>query len=488
MTARQSVLVAGGGVAGIASALALSQLGVPVTLVETRKKLGGRATSFTDVRTGEHLDNCQHVVLGCCTNYLDFLRRLSALEKLTWTREQYWIERGGRTSIIRPSFLPAPTHFSLSVLAARFLSLNEKLALARAMNAILRADRSRWINKTFADFLASVGQPPRLIRVFWAPVVISACNLPCERCCASSALQVFQEGFIANAHAADVGVSRVPLVELYDRAESIITAAGGSIRLGTSIQSLTPRSITLNTGEVLHADKVISTLPAERLREVLSDELITSDPRLTAATHVSHSPILGVHMRFDRPILTTPHAVLVDAGVQWLFRKDDEGTSIHAVISAADDWLQLTEDQVAQRVLSDLHAHIPSSIGAKLLWVRPVKEKRATFALTPDFEPLRPAVIPSSPDGLILAGDWVQSGWPATMEGAVRTGYAAAAAALGRPAGELVVRDMPPSRLCRLLGLKQVPSPLLQSSPPDRTPPAHRTQATPLPSTPALTS
>lgn len=449
----QSVIIAGGGIAGIAAALRLAEAGVAVTLLETRKKLGGRATSFVDVRSGAILDNCQHVVLGCCTNYLDLLARLGESDKITWTDAQWWIEPGGRTSVIRPGPLPAPGHFSFSMLSVRFLSWPEVSSLARAMLAVLRVDRTRWRDRTFAQFLAQQGQSERVIRRFWTPVIVSACNLEPHKVAASSALHVFQEGFLAHRDAASIGVSTVPLVQLYDRAEEVIRAAGGKIELGCSVERVETGAVITGGGgggERLTADRVICALPVERAIDALPE----SDPRLPLMRRFTHSPILGVHLVFDRPVLTTPHAVLVDCAVQWLFRKDEAGRSLHAVISGADEWMPLTEAQIGERVLADIRRCIPPARGATLLSVRAVKERRATFAPTPEVEASRPpALAPGPEDHVILAGDYTATGWPATMEGATRSGYAAAAAALGRPARELVVPDIQVALGARLLGL-----------------------------------
>ncbi len=430
----RSVLIVGGGIAGIAAALRLSEAGLPTTLLETRKKLGGRATSFTDPRSGETLDNCQHVAMGCCTAYLDLLSRLGVLDQLEWTRDQYWIETGGRTSVVRPSPLPAPAHFAPAILAARFLSLAEKAALAWGGHCIARARRADWTTRTFGQFLTSARQPRRLIDRFWAPVVISACNLPCDAVCAASALQVFQEGFFGSPRAAEIGVSRVPLLSLYDRAEQVISAAGGRLRLGCGVERLDASSVLTTAGERLSADAVICALTPERAAEVIDAALFAADPRLPGLARFTFSPILGVHLTFDRPVLSSPHAVLVDGATQWLFRKDADGRKLHAVISAADDWMDLSEAAIGERVLADIRAHLPAARAAQLLSVRSVKEKRATFAATPEVERLRPAAIgPAGLRGVILAGDYTATGWPATMEGAARSGYAAAAAILGVP-------------------------------------------------------
>ncbi|CAN5780325.1 hydroxysqualene dehydroxylase HpnE [soil metagenome] len=455
MSAARHVLIAGGGLAGIAAAVALAQARTRVTLIETRKKLGGRATSFADVRSGETLDNCQHVVLGCCTNYLSLLDRLDARRHLRWTHTQHWIEPGGRTSMIAPGMLPAPLHFLGSVLGARFLSLGEKIALGRAMRTILKARRAEWRTRTFADFLTAARQPERLVRRFWAPVVVSACNLNVERVCAAAALQVFQEGFLASATAADVGLSAVPLVELYAGVEAIIAKAGGTLRLGCSVARLDATQIVTTTGETISADRVICALPPERAAEVASDALRAADGRFDMYSRLTHSPILGVHLRFDRGVLKTPHAVLVDGSVQWLFRKDDTGHALHAVISAADDWMALTEAEIAERVRREIAEYLPAARDARLLWARAVKEKRATFAVTPEAEALRPPPLPAAWRGpvpaVILAGDAVQTGWPATMEGAVRSGYAAAALALARSPREFLTPDARISGLYSLL-------------------------------------
>jgi squalene-associated FAD-dependent desaturase len=467
VTGTGRVIVAGGGIAGIACALRLAERGVRVTLLETRRKLGGRATSFVDARTGETLDNCQHVALACCTNYLDLLDRLDALDKITWTSEQYWVQRGGVVSVVAPGLLPAPFHFMGSILGARFLTWGEKNRLGDAMRAIVRAERAAWASRTFAEFLRASNQSQRAIEVFWAPVVISACNVGVDRVSAASALQVFQEGFLAHRHAADIGVSRVPLLELYDRAEGVIERAGGEIRLGCSVERLGAASVDVfesGTRRTLHAERVVCALPPERAAAVIDPELVQSDARLRSLGGIEHSPILGVHLRGDGPLMHLPHAVLVEGATQWLFRKDDRGCAVHAVISAADEWMGLNEAEIGRRVVADLHAYFPESRGVPIASVRSVKEKRATFLCTPEVEALRPEGIDDRQsveagagarrDGLILAGDYTRTGWPATMEGATRSGYTAAGGVLGVDPRSMLVADMVPAWGARLAGLR----------------------------------
>lgn len=447
-----SVIVVGGGIAGIAAGLRLAEAGVAVTLLETRKKLGGRATSFHDSRTGLTIDNCQHVAMGCCTNYLDLCARLGVLDKIRWQREIYWVEAGGRVSVMSPGMLPAPAHFASSFLGVAFFSASEKFHAAMGMRGALTAERSAWRHATFADWLNDQGQPRTLIEKFWSPIIVSACNLPVERVSAESALHVFQEGFLAHRDAAAVGVAAVPLVELYDAAEGVLARAGGRVRLGTGVETVWPDHVVTTGGEALRAEAVICAVPPERAARIVAEEVQRDDERFAGIARITHSPILGVHLTFDRPVLPMHSAVLVERGTQWLFRKSAPGeaaamlgSQVHAVISAADEWVAMDEEAIVQRVVADVRACFPASRGAQVVSARAVKEKLATFAPTPEVEALRPGTTGSS--GLILAGDYVRTGWPATMEGATRSGYMAAEAVLGDRG--LVVPSLRAARLVR---------------------------------------
>jgi zeta-carotene desaturase len=446
------VLIIGGGIAGIAAAVRLSGRGVPVTLLETRKKLGGRATSFTDVRSGEILDNCQHVVLGCCTNYLDLLGRLGVSEKIRWHDEQYWVEEGGRVSVLRPGVCPTPLHFLGSILRARFMSWSDVGALSVAIAAIMRADRGQHEQETFGAYLARLEQPESFVRRFWSPVIVSACNMDVGRVSASAALHVFQEGFLANRAAARIGVPGVPLVDLYANAEEIIASAGGRVVLGAGVASVDEGGATTSDGERYEAGHVICAVPVERVNRVVDERVRARDRRFGALDSFTHSPILGVHLRFAAPVMEFPHAVLVDRPTQWLFRKDEAGRYLHAVISAADEWVAMSEEEIARRVLEDVRACFPGARGVELERARAVKEKLATFAPVPGVEALRPGTTGAG-SSIVLAGDYVRTGWPATMEGATRSGYLAAAAVLGESEEAALIPALSVAPGSRLLGL-----------------------------------
>jgi zeta-carotene desaturase len=444
-----SAIVIGGGLAGLAAALRLSELGCRVTVLETRTKLGGRATSFDDSRSGLRVDNCQHVALGCCTNYRRFLDRLGLGDALRWYNSTHWLEPGGRHSVTAPGPLPAPLHGGTLLLSASFLPMKDRLDIGRAMLEAIREDRSALPPATFASWLDRHDQSELARRRFWEPLMVSACNLSIDRVDQQVAMHVLQEGVLATRRSAAIGVPRVPLLDLYEPARARIEAAGGRVLTGVSAAAASDRTVEARSGEVFQADRVICAVPFERVRPVLGDSITDSDASLSNLDQLEHSPILGVHLTFDRPVLTVPQAVLVDQATQWVFRKDDRGEVIHAVISAADDWMELDEQSIVDRVVGDIRACSPSAGDAGLLSFRAVKEKRATFAPTPASREIRPGPVTDS--GIILAGCYVRTGWPSTMEGAVRSGETAAAVACDLDPGAFLAPPMRTAPLARLL-------------------------------------
>lgn len=465
-SSNSSALVIGGGCAGIAAALRLAEHGVAATLVETRKKLGGRATSFTDPATGEVVDNCQHVVMKCCTNLLDLYRRLGVEERIEWHRRLYFVDGNGRVDELEAEGLPAPLHLVRPLWGMELFTWREKLAIARGMLAILQLGvdgRDELLDMSFAEWLREHDQPAGAIEKFWSVVVVSACNETLDRCAAAYAVQVFQEGFLASDEAYEMGVSGVPLVDLYDPAERTIRDAGGSVRLGVSAEKFEfdgTRIVGLRTadGETLRADAYVSALPPERLARVCTDLMFASDARLRRLDDFAVSPIIGIHLTLRRddgePALPLPHAVFTHSPLQWIFRKShnrDAGTYLHGVISAAHDLVDRPAEDLVTMAVYELRKHVPEAVDARLTHARVVKEKRATFSCRPGVHRIRPAAA-GEIDNLFLAGDWCDTGWPATMEGAVRGGYAAASAALDllRPTAQPHALQAPELRASRL--------------------------------------
>jgi len=469
MSVVRTVAIVGGGVAGIAAAVRAADAGWRPVLIETRTKLGGRATSFDDVRTGIELDNCQHVVMGCCTNILELYDRLGVLGEIDW-HETLWFARanGASDALSIAPLLPAPLHYGPSFARMKLFTLGEKLAISRAFLAILRMGprgRLRWQGRAFGEFLAQTRQPARVVELFWDPVVLSACNLPSARCEAAHALKVFDDGMLAHRFAGAVGVSRVPLARLYNTAEEIIVRAGGELRLRTSAKALAFDGARI-TGVVcddgmVGAQAVISAVPPDRLAKLSSDTLRAHDKRLAYLDEFAFSPILGVHLAMKRRVMQTANLALPGRATHWLFAHDGAGAGatdgfvqrIEAVVSAADAWIGLSEDEITARVLADIAWAIPGVTRDDIAWSRPVLEKRATFASTPGIDAIRPRARVEAGDlkggvaNLFLAGGWTDTGWPSTMEGAARSGFAAAAACTGSGG---VAADLPAASLVRL--------------------------------------
>ena len=482
---RPTAIVLGGGLAGIAAAVRLASAGVAVTLVETRQRLGGRATSFVDPTTGQVLDNCQHVLLGCCTNLLDLYARLGVAQCIAWQKSIYFatpVDEPRTQWVIdtlQADDLPAPLHLSASLLAFQGLKPGEKIALARAMLAMMRigrTGRAGYHGLTFARFLDDQGQPRSLVEKFWAPVGVGAVNETVERMPADYAMQVFQEGMLAHQEAWLMGLASVPLVKLYDPAEKVITAAGGQVLLSTSVQGFSTGAdgsrvtgLQIDGGRELHAEVCLSALPFDRVDKLLTPAMRAADARLARLGELTVSPILGIHLFFrcppDRPVMNLPHVALTRSPLHWVFNKSmDVGEGggmvqhLHGVISAAHDLVDQPAEAIMALALEEIARVFPRARGSKLHHARVIKEKRATFSARPGIAALRPAQAPG-PKGvrnLYLAGDWTATGWPATMEGATRSGYLAAAAALadlGLSPGDNVP-DLPASAVYRMLAGK----------------------------------
>ena len=426
------VIVIGGGLAGLAAAAALGEAGFDVDLFEARGFLGGRATSYPLPPTGEAatandpevIDNCQHILLRCCVNLLDFYRRIGAEGRIRFHREFYFIEPGGRMSRLQAGRLPAPLHFLGSFLRARYLSVKDKAALIRALIALQReyGRRGDLDRITILDWLKEKRQTPRAIDRFWRQVLVSAVNEDLDRMAARYGFQVFWLGFLARSDSYHMGVPAVPLGVLYssdgwNRLPTVrlhlrapvarVLVAGGEV---TGVET---------GGHIQQADFYICCLPFENVRAVLPELELD-------LTCFSHSPITGIHLWFDRPVSELPHATLLDGTIQWMFNKS-QGRYLQLVVSASRDLLELGRQQIIDLAVAELAEYFPRVRDARLEKAHVVKEVRATFSPCPGLEPHRPGTR-TVLRNLFLAGDWTGNGWPATMEGAVRSGYIAAEA------------------------------------------------------------
>jgi zeta-carotene desaturase len=489
------VAIVGGGLAGLSAGTALASAGFRVTLLERRPYLGGRASSYEHPGTGEVVDNCQHILLGCCTNLKDFYRRVGAEELVRWYDRLIFIEPGGRRSVIGSSWLPAPLHALPSFLSSSALSWQDKLAIARALITLVRRlpeDK----NLPFSDWLAAHRQTPGAIKHFWEIVLVSALNEELDRVSTATAAMVFRESFLKSAQGGRMGVPRVPLTELYSKAGDYIQGHSGKVEMRAAVDGFAVveewaggDSETAAFGEATSEtgtgasglfasragvrlgvggkprmfDYAVLAVPFDAVGRLLPESVppAAADELRTSLQRFETSPITGVHLWFDRPITDLDHAVLLDRTIQWMFQKsrilDDRSAAasknayVELVISASKSLVQKSRQEIIDLAVQELAEFFPLVKEAQLVKATAIKEVHATFSPLPGSDAYRPHSATPWPR-VFLAGDWTATGWPATMEGAVRSGYLAAEAlchAAGRE-DRFLVPDLPPAGFMRL--------------------------------------
>ncbi|WP_010582460.1 hydroxysqualene dehydroxylase HpnE [Schlesneria paludicola] len=450
------IVIVGGGLAGLAAAVALTDRGFPCTLLESRPRLGGRASSFHDPTTGVEIDNCQHVTLGCCTNFRHFCQTTGLSQYFHREPTLYFIGPQGKVDRFSANALPAPFHLTAAFARLSYLSWKDKFALARGLKALARPVSDAEEARPFSEWLRQHHQTDAAIERFWLVVLVSALSESLDRISVRHARKVFVDAFLAHRDGWYVDIPTVPLEDLYGgQLVDWLTSRGTTIRLQSAGErvELSNRSVTgvrLTSQEFINADELVIALPFHRVMSVLPPEL-ASRPEFRGVNSLQAAPIASIHLWFDRPITELRHAVLVERLCQWVFnrtaiaRTHDASTSstssstdplenahyYQIVISASRNLAGQSKEQIQQQVLDELSAVWPATKDAKLLHARQVTEHRAVFSPVPEIDNLRP-VQQTSIANLQLAGDWTHTGWPATMEGAVRSGYLAAENVLRR--------------------------------------------------------
>jgi squalene-associated FAD-dependent desaturase len=466
-----TVAVAGGGLAGLAAACALADSGFRVTVFERRPYLGGRASSYQHPGTGEVVDNCQHVLFRSCTNLVEFYKRIGVDQQIRWYDQMTFVEPGGRATEMRASPLPAPLHTAPSFLRFPFLTASDKMAIARAMVS-LTATVQKDTGESFEKWLQQYRQTPGAIERFWKPILISALSEDLDRISISSAAQVVRESMKSPA-ARHMGVPIIPLTALYSAAGDYIQARGGELQFRHSLEMFQAESsrVELRVGETEEVfDYLVLALPFEGLDRVLP-ETPQAAPLREMLRHFESSPITGIHLWFDRQISDLDHAVLLDRTIQWMFHKsriqpirtqsgngagtgrEAAGSYVELVVSASKSLIDQTRPEIIELALRELREFFPAAREATLVKSAVIKEIHATYSPRPGIDAYRPASATTWPR-VFLAGDWTATGWPATMESAVRSGYLAAEA-LTRAAGnantKFIVPDLPASGLMRFV-------------------------------------
>jgi squalene-associated FAD-dependent desaturase len=406
--------------------------------------------------------------MACCTNLADFCQRVGTGSLFRRESAVDFLGPDGRLSRLEAGILPAPFHLAGSFLRARYLSLADKLRVAYGLACLRMAKvglrsakarphpapaRAECAEESFAAWLLRHGQTVRTINLYWATVLVSALNERLEQMDVGHARKVFLDGFLRHRDAFQIEVPLVPLGELYGtRLEAWLGAQDVAVRLTTGVRGVDEdaRGVVLRSGEHIGADYLVLAVPFDRVRGLLPAALAARIPDLAGLDAMRAAPITGVHLWFDRPVCPLPHVVTVGRLIQWVFNHTaiqgraaaaagaeagNPGQYLQLVISAAYDLLALDKAAILDVVLAELGEIWPEARTARLLrsWV--VTEHGATFAVRPGIEALRPPQR-TPVAGLFLAGDWTATGWPATMEGAVRSGYRAAEGILkdlGRP-------------------------------------------------------
>jgi squalene-associated FAD-dependent desaturase len=467
----KSVIVVGGGVAGMSAACALAESGMRVQLVERRGYLGGRASSYLHPGVNELIDNCQHVLFGCCTNLIGFYRRIGVLDRIHWTRTMTMIEPGGRCSVLGPSgsgpfMLPAPLHGMPRLLTAKAFTRADKMALARAFRAMLRpvaADSP----ETLGEWLRRNGQTLGAIDRFWKLVIASALNADVEEIALPYAAKVIRELFMNSAQAGSMGMSSVPLSELYGVAEKYLKEHGGEVVFNAGVEAAewdeeTSQWTLATRAGVLVADFLVIALPFEGMAKLLP-HMPPADGAGALACKIekqAHGPICSVHLWFDREITMQEHAVLLDREIHWMYNKSrlqpwrkTKGSYLELVVSASQSFAALSREEAIELGVRELKEFFPAAAEARLEKAALVKEVRATFTVPPGIDAARPSSASPWPN-CVLAGDWIATGWPSTMESAARSGHLAAETVCAA-AGELrkfLNADLKPRGFMRLIG------------------------------------
>jgi squalene-associated FAD-dependent desaturase len=459
------VIVIGGGLAGLAAGVALAESGWRVRLFEQRPFLGGRATSYV-LPDGEHVDNCQHVTLGCCTNLDDFYRRVGSSSKVKFFDRLLFLDPQGRKGEMEAGILPAPFHMTGSFAKFAPLSLADKISIGRAMLTILRTSGHpsgpAGLNSpegiSMLAWLQSQRQTQRAIDRFWRVVLVSALDEELDSTDARFGIDVFWKAFLCNNRGYRMGVPIVPLAELYDGCRAFIEKQGGEVALrspvrGIKIEKNSVAAVQFDNNREESAAAYIFAVPHDTFAELLPPEIAQSDAAFRNLDKIKDAPITGVHFWFDREVTQEPFITLLDTTVQWVFNKTalfgpptaastqngDSKTSVakqylQLVISASYDLLQKPRQEIIDLCLKEIRQALPAAREANLVKATVIKEAAATFSPQPGVDRWRPTQQ-TSVKRLFLAGDWTATGWPATMEGAVRSGYLSAEA-VTRVAGE----------------------------------------------------
>src|SRR5688572_6437860 len=430
-------IIIGGGCAGFAAATALVEAGARVLLVEARPGLGGRATAFTDPETGERVDNGQHILMGCYTDTLAFLDRIGAADRVRWQTglKLTMIDRGGHSSVLSLPALPSPLHFLAGVLAWDALDWSERLSVLRIGREISGASgfsRTVPLGISVRAWLENHGQAPRLCELFWEPLALAALNQSIDQSDASHFIAILERIFGPDPASAALVLPAVPLDEMYaEPARAWLTGRGREVLVNAParvvIAAQRPRGIRVRD-EVIGAPVVISAVPWFGFQALFAAVPAGLEQTVANATALASLPIVTVNLWFDGAVMHEPLVGLPGRNFQWVFDRraivGGDRSHLSLTSSGAEAIVAQSNDELAALALREVRDALPVARTATLRKSLAVREKRSTFSLAPDAPP-RPGTR-TAIDGFLLAGDWIETGLPATIESAVISGHLAA--------------------------------------------------------------
>jgi len=445
---KPGVVVLGGGIAGIATAVFLRDQGYPITLLEARRFLGGRVFSFIDEETGVSVDNGQHVYLGCCTYFIQLLKRLGVIQR--WYLQPRWrlkvLDRAGKAGLLAAAPFPSPWHLLPALLSYPHVGWRDKV---RVLVALVRArftDRHQphLERISFYQWLKQHGQTEAAIANLWDLLIVPSLNDRAGKVSATMGLMIFQEGLLRARHGADVGYAADGLSPaMGEPSRQHLEAAGVQLRLGTPVRQILLDSgqvigVTLTSGETITGQIYVSALPPQGLWQVLP-EPVRGLPFFAGLQNLEMSPIVNVHLWYDRPVMEDPFCAFVGSPLQWVFNKSaimrhlhpaeagDAGQYICVSVSAAWEYIEQPREELAPFFIEAMAEAFPLARTATIRRAVVVKQRHATFRCLPGAKEWRPgSQTPIA--NLFLAGEWTDTGWPSTMESAVRSGYNASQA------------------------------------------------------------
>ena len=444
-----SALVIGGGLAGIAAAARLAESGWQVTLLEARSSLGGRAFSFVDPESGRELDNGQHVIVGACRNLIEFFERIGVgdLWRLQPRLNVDVYDRAGRRGKLYGLGGPAPGHLLTAFVTYRHLSLGDKLRAVRGVIAAMLADRTAPEMETtsFYDWLRAHGQSERCIDNLWNVIIEGTLNDNIRDVSAAMGLMIAQDGLLKGRHEINIGYPKASLGRAVGApCAAYLRQLGVRIVLGCSVQAIEVdadglvQRVAASGRRFFSADAYVSAAPFWILPTLIPDHLADKTP-FDSLTGLRASPIVNVHLEYDRPVMDGEFCYFLDNPLQWVFNdslirggdRSHGGQSLTVSISAAWEYIDLPRTELARRIADEMQAAFPKARQAQMVNSTVVKQRNATFRCTPGAQRFRPGPVTASPN-LFLAGEWTDTGWPSTMEGAIISGYNAAVAVMSR--------------------------------------------------------